>query len=1127
MRNFVVASILILFHASICFGNSDKPTDYISREEALILADAVYEMDYGVSKLPQGWTLYKSQEDNLSGLKYAVYIRTSDGQRVLSFAGTRNWTDWRNNIISSGSVFIFEALSKTIGSVHLQYDRALQATLDAKHENKYSGSNRPLIVVGDSKGGGHIEYVGAMTQTLGIARNSAPLGNELLSRISDSNREWANKGGILRLELTSDPVSKLDVLPGSTHLGLEESYRVPVAYREAYKRSISGIIPKLFAEPYYKYISHTERDLLLVAVRQRNQNQLPSQLPTYSLTENTKSLNPKNLDNVRMISSIDRGSKKTVIFGYGPVAQTSYDEAVRRLGEQNVKIVHSFPSNWERQQIARDFGADSIQIIRHESYREITRAGVTQRIPLSPVRGQQSKNMQENRANINPQSFDTSSIKASKPNPQRRQIDFPPLIQQYYGCSWCGGGPPPPPPGGGDMTRRFPSPVSDLSTARNLRSSSYGVGGVMLQGAASVSGGGSELGAGNFSLIFENGDAGMDIDQLRKFITALWAVYFSKEGPGISIDPIAPGIDKHLVRYIGQVINSDLGRVMREADYLMKKWAVGTERPDLPNFRNPDDIAGRKGVIGSEAWSRFWFVPEEMRFKKSGNMLLFEDGHMKLKTEYLNGRRAGDADPTNEEWAAEFTASYPMVAERYPVYQELFEYAKMVSLAKYLKENNVPMLWYLLSNKDMVLTEDSPGTVDALARKSAYFEQVEITGGVDLAARPQAANYVIDEEAAKALYEAMKRYGTKTPEQPSLVSTSNVVFETGEENYTLTPSNNLILSGSSATGETYQTDLALRHGDMPAMELVRYYDPDYESVSTFGKGWHLMIPYKLYPAGDKMISFRNAVIPERIIVKNLLSGHTEILTFSESRYSIAGYVPDEAEESGLIGLFLLSDLSYRLADKVGSEFQFDQAGNLTDMILTNDYVVHYEYGSEETTLQAFPIPPFHLKPVDEERVEAANVTLPKRLNLMDSAGHVKETFIFDRNNKYGLIGYSPHDEEHSPYQFLALLTDGSFQLEDKKGGQMMFDRAGGFEKMMVKVVKSMSQGRNKAEFDYQYKSGGFQISTARVLTEGVTAPLYSVMYYYGDDGRLARVRKSTGEEVTIKYHQEKVSVASR
>ena len=66
----------------------------------------------------------------------------------------------------------------------------------------------------------------------------------------------------------------------------------------------------------------------------------------------------------------------------------------------------------------------------------------------------------------------------------------------------------------------------------------------------------------------------------------------------------------------------------------------------------------------------------------------------------------------------------------------------------------------------------------------------------DFGCKPSSANYVIDEEAAKALREVINRYGEKSAEQPVFVSTSNVVFETNDEDYMLTPSNNLTLSGA-------------------------------------------------------------------------------------------------------------------------------------------------------------------------------------------------------------------------------------------------------------------------------------------------------------------------------------------
>ena len=153
------------------------------------------------------------------------------------------------------------------------------------------------------------------------------------------------------------------------------------------------------------------------------------------------------------------------------------------------------------------------------------------------------------------------------------------------------------------------------------------VGGVLLSGTATVSGksaGNVDLSRGGFSLVVDGQNAQLDPKTFRKFITALWAVYYSDQDPGISIDPIEWGGKDHVVRYIGRVINTDLGRVMREADYLMKKWAVGTERPNEPGFMNPDDVKGQKGGSYYGASSRFWFVPENMSFKRSGGALVFD-----------------------------------------------------------------------------------------------------------------------------------------------------------------------------------------------------------------------------------------------------------------------------------------------------------------------------------------------------------------------------------------------------------------------------------------------------------------------------------------------------------------------
>ena len=64
------------------------------------------------------------------------------------------------------------------------------------------------------------------------------------------------------------------------------------------------------------------------------------------------------------------------------------------------------------------------------------------------------------------------------------------------------------------------------------------------------------------------------------------------------------------------------------------------------------------------------------------------------------------------------------------------------------------------------------------------------------------------------------------------------------------------------------------------LELVRYFNPkQLEEEGEFGKGWHLLIPYRIKPSGDEKTQFKNVIIPEKIALKNLFTGQEEILTF--------------------------------------------------------------------------------------------------------------------------------------------------------------------------------------------------------------------------------------------------------
>jgi hypothetical protein len=767
--------------------------------------------------------------------------------------------------------------------------------------------------------------------------------------------------------------------------------------------------------------------------------------------------------------------------------------------------------------------------------------------------------------------------------------------------------PSPPPP--------LPQPTPNIPGIAKIAPPTYNtpeiprIGGVLLHQVAKIKEGQNaqvDLAAGDFSLIIEGKNAQLNPGTFKKFITALWAVYYGEQDPGISIDPIAPGSEKHMVRYIGKVVNTDLGRVMRDADYLMKKWAVGTERPDIPGFKNPDDVAAEEGVKYVGIASRFWFVPEDMSFKQSDNMLLFDKGNMKVKTEYMCQNADRKADQANEKFAEFFTDHYQEIAQKYPVYNELFEYAKMVSLAKYLKENNVPLFWFLMANKDLAITEDSPGTVDALAKGSDYFKNIYIEGGVELGQ----TNYVYDYNAVMAINKAASSLANAADSKTTLLSSPDsekkppslpFSFELKGQNYSVLPQHSLT-SGKDRRGIRYQTDIAFRDAGFmltdqsfemlrsevlytfvansdasdsqsadqqeltyreasektdkllmrleklkdkkfsdekdfakvveenidalenseqlkqlilknayfnTILEIARYYNPNNQDIGELGIGWHLLIPYRIKPVDDTKKEFLNILVPKQMAMENLITGQKEILTFSTDRYSIAGYVPDKIQSSQVVGLFIMNDASYRLADKLGNEFWFDQTGRLTDMCFSENHRVHFEY--LQTIENDFEKSPYLLQAVGSEQIEFLNVLLPKTMIVKNIINDTNDVLVFTDNSDKP--GYVPKNDKISRFKRLSLMSDGSFTLLDKQGNETVFSAAGKFERLTpsqdFNLVKSIAAGQYKVDFKYTIdNSGRILIANARLSEKEKSKTIYSVNYEYDEEGRLCKANAS-------------------
>lgn len=643
------------------------------------------------------------------------------------------------------------------------------------------------------------------------------------------------------------------------------------------------------------------------------------------------------------------------------------------------------------------------------------------------------------------------------------------------------------------------------------------IGGVMLSGTAHIPGATNvNLQSGGFSFVVDGQNAELSPESFDRFVTALWAVYYCHDVPGLSIDPIGPGVNKHMVRYIGQVINSDLGRVLRESDYTMKKWAVGTERPDVQGFENPHDWLAHHGGDLYACYRRFWFVPEDLNFRVGNGMLLYSGGNMRLRTEVMDGNGGGHATQQDQQFADFVTGNYTELSRKYPIYGDLFEYAKMVALARYLKQQQVPLHWFLMANREHVLTEDSPSTVLELAKKSEHFEGVEIRGGVSLEA---GGHYIQDATSLEAIATAMRNGSSQPLSQRPAVSAPGAMDATSPAQYTAIPQTSLT-SGRDRNGIRYQTDAAFACGQEPGLQIVRYYNTCQTDRGMFGNGWELLLPY-VVTTGPQMARTKiqevTVALPAAMHVHNLLNGTDEELGLDNRKYKALGYVPREGAKTLTLGLFVTQGgllgaadgqvPACRLADKLGNEFRFDGRGLMVGMDLGEEHSLAYTYARAQT--RTIVRPTVTLQSVSGEAVEIEGYHLPKRLCLTDAIGRKGLVLAADER---GIFRPESHANPH--VRGLVWGVNGTRVLCDDWGNQIHFTSAGAVEAIdfseETHVVQSMAHqhlkdGAQTAEFEYTVDlTGMLRVGRARI-TLPAPSPSMVLGYEYDENGYLTHV----------------------
>ncbi len=214
------------------------------------------------------------------------------------------------------------------------------------------------------------------------------------------------------------------------------------------------------------------------------------------------------------------------------------------------------------------------------------------------------------------------------------------------------------------------------------------------------------------------------------FVVALrnaWAKYYQKEGqfyPSVSIDPDPIAFEKlqkiakniytgqfqkewekvckipYKVSIKGIPFYTRFSKIMVEADYKMKKIVAGSDSIDIAGFVNIDNMLTnmiRKKIkenklseIRDHNPNRFWFYPGENEYEEWDGIVIIKQYSIKLLTEqqFLNFWLFRNNEAHNEtlfeEYSKQFSAYFPKIAKRYPIFQELENLFRFVTLANIL-----------------------------------------------------------------------------------------------------------------------------------------------------------------------------------------------------------------------------------------------------------------------------------------------------------------------------------------------------------------------------------------------------------------------------------------------------------
>jgi len=194
--------------------------------------------------------------------------------------------------------------------------------------------------------------------------------------------------------------------------------------------------------------------------------------------------------------------------------------------------------------------------------------------------------------------------------------------------------------------------------------------------------------------------------------------------------------------------SSHFARTMVAADILMKRLAMGLEKPPIDGMPSYMEMVGRGTSPPREAMPRWWLAPDYQPLLRDREGIAWElrGPGVKAMTEdtlfAANGTAAGarKAHPLARQWADSMTKNYEPLSEKLPALAELRCAMDLAVIAALLVKYDLPAAagfeMPLLMNAKVarVVEHRAPQTVDSQARfvRVGRRHVVSVSGGVEI-----------------------------------------------------------------------------------------------------------------------------------------------------------------------------------------------------------------------------------------------------------------------------------------------------------------------------------------------------------------------------------------------------------